>query len=105
MFVLHVLRWARGHLVATGVLGAQSSADISLHAGLQPSRWRPAAAGGQTSFKCSSNLKTATLDSLSRKKNFLSAFGPFWPARPLKTKRIFKQNKTKHRAPRQPSAE
>lgn len=49
--------------------------------------------------RASKVLKTATLEARSRKKNSFSAFGPFWPARPLKTKRIFKQNKTKHGAP------
>lgn len=99
VFVLHVHFWAHSLWVATGLLGAQSSTDVSLHAGLEPSRRCPAAPAGQTNFKTSLNLKKAPLDSLSKEKNVFSAFGPFWPMGPLKTKSIFKHNKTKHRAP------
>lgn len=87
--MLPVLRWARGLLDATGVLGARSSADVSLHAGLEPSRRRPAAPGGQRSFKSSSSLKTATLDGLSRKKKLSQCVWSLSASAPIKNKAHF----------------
>lgn len=81
--------WTRGHPVALGALGAQTSADISLHAGLEPRRRRPAAAGGQTSFKCSSNLKNGDAGQSEQEEKLSQCVWSPLASAPIKNKAHF----------------